>query len=149
MEKTVPVPHFTVSTGALKFGVIIVEDITKAALTQEITVDGEETTLMTYLLTSNLGLESVEETNHTVDHGKWFLLFWKRYTCNIHNFVDYHLAKIFDDCICHEIWHPTITMPGQARASAIDFIDTYAEALNKWQKLAPIIPRITTQSQQM
>eukprot|EP00957_Ditylum_brightwellii_P104907 7995822-Ditylum_brightwellii.AAC.1 len=53
-------------------GVIGVEGITQVALTQCITVKGEETTLMSYLMTSELGLESIEETNHMEEHGKWF-----------------------------------------------------------------------------
>eukprot|EP00957_Ditylum_brightwellii_P181123 13797275-Ditylum_brightwellii.AAC.1 len=50
-------------------GVIAVESITKAALIQSITVEGRETTLMSYLMTSNLGLESIKQTNYTDERG--------------------------------------------------------------------------------
>eukprot|EP00957_Ditylum_brightwellii_P192129 14625478-Ditylum_brightwellii.AAC.2 len=46
-------------------GVIVVKGIMQTAITQNITVGGEETMLMSYLMTSKLGLESIEETNHT------------------------------------------------------------------------------------
>eukprot|EP00957_Ditylum_brightwellii_P157042 11952130-Ditylum_brightwellii.AAC.1 len=51
-------------------GVLAVEGITQAALTQQITVNREETTLMSYLMTSKLSLESIKETNHTEERGK-------------------------------------------------------------------------------
>eukprot|EP00957_Ditylum_brightwellii_P140886 10731908-Ditylum_brightwellii.AAC.1 len=57
--------------------VLAVEGITQVALTQRITVEGEEMMLMSYLMTSELCLESIEETNHTEECGKWFF-----YTAN-------------------------------------------------------------------
>eukprot|EP00957_Ditylum_brightwellii_P134935 10287975-Ditylum_brightwellii.AAC.1 len=51
-------------------GVIAVEGITPEALVQDIIVEGEDTTLMTHLLTNNLGLKSIEETNHKAGRGK-------------------------------------------------------------------------------
>eukprot|EP00957_Ditylum_brightwellii_P170190 12955505-Ditylum_brightwellii.AAC.1 len=51
-------------------GVLAVEGITQAALTQSITVEGEKTMLMSYLMTSKLGLKTIKETNHTEEHKK-------------------------------------------------------------------------------
>eukprot|EP00957_Ditylum_brightwellii_P002006 154668-Ditylum_brightwellii.AAC.1 len=112
-------------------GVLAVEGVTQAALTQSITVEGEETTLMSYLMTSEQGLESIKETNHTEEQGKWFFLYHKPYVQNVHHFVDNMLAKIFDECILQENRHTHVHMPGRARASVTNFIGLYADALKQ------------------
>jgi hypothetical protein len=112
-------------------GVLAVEGITQAALTQCITVEGEETTQMSYLMTSKLGLESIEETNHMEERGKWFFLYCKQYAKNVHHFVDYMLANIFDECILKENRHTQVYTPGQTRANLTNFIGSYADALRK------------------
>eukprot|EP00957_Ditylum_brightwellii_P023952 1806358-Ditylum_brightwellii.AAC.1 len=61
----------------ISVGVVAVEGITEAAMTHEIELKGKKTTLITHILMSGIGVNSVEETNHTNESGKWFLLVQK------------------------------------------------------------------------
>eukprot|EP00957_Ditylum_brightwellii_P211401 15366132-Ditylum_brightwellii.AAC.2 len=58
--------------------VVSVTGITEEALVQDNTVETEETMLMQCLLSGNFGIESIEETNHTEEYGKWFILYQKK-----------------------------------------------------------------------
>eukprot|EP00957_Ditylum_brightwellii_P210112 15364584-Ditylum_brightwellii.AAC.1 len=89
---------------------------------------------MSYLMTSKLGLESIEETNHTEERRKLFFLYCKHNAKNVHHFVDNMLANIFDECILKENRHKQVSTPGGARASMTNFIDLYVDALKKLAK---------------
>eukprot|EP00957_Ditylum_brightwellii_P122561 9346343-Ditylum_brightwellii.AAC.1 len=51
-------------------GVVAVEGIAEAAMIHKIELKGKKTTLMSHILMSDIGVDSVEETNHTAESGK-------------------------------------------------------------------------------
>eukprot|EP00957_Ditylum_brightwellii_P032201 2441396-Ditylum_brightwellii.AAC.1 len=86
-------------------------------------------TLMQYLLSGNFSIESIKETNHTEEHGKWFILYQKKNANKVHHFVDNMLEQIFDNFVYDRNYYPKIYTPERARVSTTSFIGLYADAL--------------------
>eukprot|EP00957_Ditylum_brightwellii_P175661 13374859-Ditylum_brightwellii.AAC.1 len=55
--------------------------------------------LMQYLLYGNFGIESIEATNHTKEHGKRFIIYQKKNANKVHHFVDNMLEQIFHNYV--------------------------------------------------
>eukprot|EP00957_Ditylum_brightwellii_P178851 13622656-Ditylum_brightwellii.AAC.2 len=108
-------------------------------MTHEIELKGKKTTLMSHILTSNIGVGSVEETKHTDESGKWFLLVQKSLVTRVHNFVDTTLISLFNEHIPSELHHSTIITPGRVYVSTTSFLGLYADVLNK--KIEPTNPQ--------
>eukprot|EP00957_Ditylum_brightwellii_P114322 8716743-Ditylum_brightwellii.AAC.1 len=120
-------------------GVVAVEGINEAAMTHDIELKGKKITLMSSILTSSIGVDSVEETNHTNESEKWFLLEQKSLVTRVHNFVGMALIRLFNEHIPAELQHPTIITPCRACASAKAFLGLYANVLKK--KMEPTNPQ--------
>eukprot|EP00957_Ditylum_brightwellii_P079356 6033360-Ditylum_brightwellii.AAC.1 len=105
--------------------------------------------LMTHLMTSKLGIESIKETNDPEERGEWLLLFCKRYTQYVYKFIDIILENFFDECILSDNHHPMVPVPGRARASVSNYIGSYANTLKELATPEGTNPRKTTPFPQM